>query len=344
MKAVQHAAHGGPEVLELVELEDPVPGPLDVVVEVRCAALNRLDLLQREGPALLPGFQLPHVAGMDLAGVVVARGDGVGDGPAIGDRVVVKAGVHCGECAACRRGEDRRCSRVEVIGGSRAGGYAERCLVPASHAFSLPDHVGFEEAATIPTTLSTAWRALVDTGKVQAGESVVIHGPGSGVSVVGIQLAKRAGATVVVTGRSEDKLERARKLGADHVLNEGDPGLVQAVWELTEGRGADLVLNHVGPKLFPLSVALLGLEGRLVHCGTTTGARVEIELPPLYHMGIQVLGAGPQSYRGFGEMLSHYWKGSYEAVVDSRFALAEAAAAQERLASGHAFGKVLLYP
>ncbi len=343
MKAVQHAAHGGLEVLELVDLPDPGPGPRDVVVEVHCAALNRLDLLQREGPALLPGFRLPHVAGMDVAGVVVARGSEV-DAPGLGDRVVVKAGVHCGECAACRRGEDRRCGAVQVIGGSRPGGYAERCLVPASHAFLLPDHVGFEEAATVPTTLSTAWRALIDTGRVRAGEVVVIHGPGSGVSVVGIQLAKHAGATVIVTGRSEEKLERARKLGADHVLGERDPGLVDTVRELTGGRGADLVLNHVGPALFPLSVAVLGMEGRLVHCGTTTGARVELNLPSLYHMGIQVLGAGPQGYRGFADMLAHYWEGSYEAVVDSRFPLAEAAAAQERLASGEAFGKVLLCP
>lgn len=343
MKAVHHAAHGGPEVLEVVDLPDPDPGPRDVVVEVRCTALNRLDLLQREGPALLPGFSLPHVAGMDLAGVVVARGSEV-DTPALGDRVVVKAGVHCGGCPSCRRGEDRRCREVRVIGGSRPGGYAERCLVPATHAFALPDHVGFDEAAAVPTALSTAWRALVDTARIQAGEVVVIHGPGSGVSTVGIQLAKHAGATVIVTGRSGEKLERARKLGADHVLNEKDPGLVGAVRALTGGRGADVVLNHVGPALFATSVAVLGMDGRLVHCGTTTGARVELDLPALYHMGIRMLGAGPQSYRGFAEMLGHYWAGSYEAVVDSRFPLAEAAAAQARLASGDAFGKVLLCP
>lgn len=343
MKAVQHAAHGGPEVLDLVTMPDPDPGPGDVVVAVRSAALNRLDLLQREGPALLPGFGLPHVPGMDVAGEVVAAGREV-DAVSVGDRVVAKAGVHCGRCPACRRGDDRRCPNVEVIGGSRPGGYAELCRVPATHAFRLPDGVSFDEAATVPTTLATAWRALVETARVRPGEVVVIHGPGSGVSVVGIQVAKRAGATVVVTGRSDEKLERARRLGADHVCNEGDPHLVDAVWALTDGRGADVVLNHVGAALFPRSVAMLGMDGRLVHCGTTTGAVVELELPRLYQMGIQVLGSGPQGYRGFAQMLAHYWSGGYEAVVDSRFPLREAAAAQARLASGDAFGKVLLCP
>lgn len=343
MKAVQHAVHGGPDVLGVVELPDPAPGPGDVVVEVRCAAVNRLDVLQRQGPALLPGFQLPHVAGMDVAGVVVDRGNEV-DAPDLGARVVVKAGIHCGVCAACRSGDDRRCRQIGVIGGNRPGGYAERCLVPASHVFLLPDHVGFEEAATVPTTLSTAWRALFESAHLTAGEVLVVHGPGSGVSVVAIQLAKHAGATVVVTGRSDEKLERARKLGADYALNEGDPGLVDAVWELTGGRGADVVLNHVGPALFPVSIGVLGVEGRLVHCGTTTGARVTLDLPDLYHMGIQVLGAGPQSYHGFAPMLDHYWAGGYETVVDSRFPLVEAAAAQERLASGDVFGKVVLCP
>jgi NADPH:quinone reductase-like Zn-dependent oxidoreductase len=343
VRAVQHAEHGGIDVLELVELPDPVPGAGEVVVAVRSAALNRLDLLQREGPPLLPGFRLPHVPGMDVAGEVAAVGRSV-RGLAEGDRVVVKPGVHCGTCAACRQGDDRRCTGIRVIGGSLPGGYAERCLVPATHAFAIPDGVHFDDAATVPTAFSTAWRAIVDTAAVRQGETVVVHGPGSGVTIAAVQLAKQSGARVIVTGRSEAKLRRATAVGADHVVLHGDVPMEEAVRDLTGGRGADVVFDHVGPASFGASVRMLGLEGRLAHCGTTTGSRVEINLPYLYHMGIRILGVGPQSHRSFVAMLDHYWSGSYDAVVDSRYPLEKAADAQARLDAGDVFGKVLLQP
>ena len=343
MRVVQHATFGGPEVLEMVEVPDPDPGPGEVVVAVGAVALNRLDVLQRQGPPLLPGFSLPHVAGMDVAGRVVDVGSEV-DGPVVGTRVVVKPGIHCGTCAACRQGDDRRCRAVQVVGGSRWGGYADYCVVPASQTFALPVHVEVDEAAAVPTALSTAWRAIVETAKTGPGDTVVIHGPGSGVSIFAVQLAKQAGATVVVTGRSAAKLERARLLGADHVVSETGGSMVEAVFDLTGGRGAEVVLNHVGSALFPASLAMLGFDGRLVVCGTTTGTTVELSLPRVYHSGLSVLGAGPQSYASFAAMLDAYWTGGFEAVVDGVFPLEEAALAQERLESGAAFGKILLHP
>jgi NADPH:quinone reductase-like Zn-dependent oxidoreductase len=342
MRVVQHAVFGGPEVLETVEVPDPRPGPAEVVVAVRAAALNRLDVLQREGPPLLPGFSLPHVAGMDVAGEIAAVGTGVE--LELGSRVVVKPGIHCGKCPACMRGHEHRCAAMQVVGGSRRGGYADLCVVPASHVFALPAHVEFDHAACAPTALSTAWRAIVKTAEVRAGDAVVIHGPGSGVSIFAVQLAKRAGATVIVTGRSASKLERIRSLGADHVVSETEGSMVESVFELTDGRGADVVLNHVGSALFPASLAMLGFDGRLVVCGTTTGASVELQLPRLYHSSLRLLGVGPQSYASFVEMLDSYWAGGFEAVVDSRFPLEEAALAQERLESGDSFGKILLHP
>ncbi|HTX63987.1 MAG TPA: zinc-binding dehydrogenase, partial [Acidimicrobiales bacterium] len=294
-------------------------------------------------PPLLPGFSLPHVAGMDVAGEIVETGTGVRS-PAPGTRVVVKPGVHCGACPACTRGDDRRCAAIRVIGGSRWGGYADFCVVPASHVFELPDDVDFEGAACVPTALSTAWRAIVETGRVGPDDTVVVHGPGSAVSHFAVQLAKRAGATVVVTGRSMAKLERVRTLGADHVVSETEGSMVDVVFDLTDGRGADVVFNHVGSALFPASLAMLGLDGRLVVCGTTTGAKVELPLPRLYHAGLRVLGAGPQSYGSFIGMLESFWTGGLEAVVDSRFPLESAALAQERLESGETFGKILLVP
>lgn len=344
MRAVQHSVHGGTEVLEVVEVPSPSCGPRDVVVAVRATALNRLDILQRIGPPLIPGFRFPHVAGLDVAGDVVEIGSDV-DGLAKGDRVVVKPGIECGRCRGCRSGDDRLCTSVQVIGGSLPGGYAELCRVPATHAFLVPDDVGYDHAACVPTALSTAWRAIVETADVQSGEVVVIHGPGSGVSIAAVQLAKRAGATVVVTGRSEAKLQRIAKLGADHVV--ADDGLVPAaeqVRDITGGRGADVVFNHVGAALFDASVEMLAIGGRLVHCGTTTGSKVEIDLPSLYQKGIGILGVGPQSYAGFAAMLQRYWESGSPLAIDSSFHLVEAARAQERLDSGEVFGKVLLHP
>jgi NADPH:quinone reductase-like Zn-dependent oxidoreductase len=343
VKAVWHAVHGGPEVLQLVDLPDPVPDPHQVVVEVRAAGLNRLDILQRSGPPLLPGFRLPHVPGMDITGVVAATGSSV-EGVETGTRVVVKPGIHCGRCDWCSRGHDRLCTSVQVTGGTSPGGYAEYCVVPASHVFALPEGVSFEEAATIPTAVSTAWRALVQTAQVRAGDFVVIHGPGSGVSVAAVQIAKHAGATVIVTGRSDGKLRRALEVGADHVVNEAAPDLVDEVKSLCAGCGADVVLNRVGPALFDLSIQLLRPDGRLVHCGTTTGTAVTLHLPYLYHAGIQILGVGPQGYADFAAMLERCWNERYVAVIDSCFPLEHAADAQVRLDSGEVFGKVLLCP
>lgn len=343
MKAVRHASFGGPEVLEVVELRDPAPESDEVVVQVRCAAVNRLDILQREGPPLLPGFLLPHIPGMDIAGVVASVGSSVRD-VEVGSRVLVKPGIHCGHCGACADGEDRLCPEVKVIGGTRPGGYAECCVVPATHVFTIPERVSFEEAATLPTVLSTAWRAVVQTAKVKEGEYVVVHGPGSGVTIAAVQIAKRAGATVIVTGRSERKLEFVRKLGAHHVFNEADPAIVEQVRRACGGKGAHVVVNHVGPSLFDLSLRLLRPDGRLAHCGTTTGKRVEIDLPSLYHAGIAILGVGPQGYKEFATMLDEHWGSPYEAVIDSCYTLDQAADAQMRLDSGEAFGKVLICP
>jgi len=344
MKAVQHSAHGGTEVLEVVELPAPACGPMEVVVAVRATALNRLDILQRIGPPLIPGFSLPHVAGLDVAGDVAEVGPEV-DGLVVGDRVVVKPGIECGRCRACQSGDDRHCTNIQVVGGSLPGGYAELCRVPATHAFVLPDDVGYDEAATVPTALSTAWRAIVDTANVQAGEIVVVHGPGSSVSIAAVQLAKEAGATVVVTGRSVAKLQRILELGADHVVvDDGIAHLADRVREISGGRGVDVVFNHVGASLFGESIGMLAMEGRLVHCGTTTGSRVEIDLPSLYQRGIGILGVGPQSYAGFEAMLRHHWENAGPAVIDSCFPLVEADKAQERLDTGDVFGKVLLHP
>jgi NADPH:quinone reductase-like Zn-dependent oxidoreductase len=343
VRAALHRVHGGPEVLEVTEVPDPRPGPRDVLLRVRASALNRLDVLQREGPALLPGFSLPHIAGMDVAGEVVEVGAEV-DRPRVGERVVVNPALHCGTCALCTTGSDAFCPDVKVVGGNHPGGYAELAVVPASHVYPIPDGVSYEEAATIPTIWSTAWHALVPVARLQVGEWVLVHAAASGVSTAGIQLARKMGARVIATAGSERKLEFARKLGADVVVNNRTDDFVAAAREATGGRGVDVVFDHVGPALFQQSLFALRIRGRMVFCGSTTGVDATFNLPHAYHFGIRLLGADPYSYAEFADMLDYYWTAGFEAVIDSEFALDEVADAQRKMERGDVVGKIVLRP
>jgi NADPH:quinone reductase-like Zn-dependent oxidoreductase len=343
MKAVLHRAFGGPDVLEYVELPDPSPGRGEVLVEVRATALNRLDVLQRQGPALLPGFTLPHIAGMDVAGVVAATGAGVATVD-VGDRVLVNPAVHCGECEACLSGDDAFCPAVKVVGGNHPGGYAELVVVPATHVHTIPAAMGFEEAAAFPTTWSTAWHALVATARLQIGEWVMVHAAGSGVSVAAIQLAKRMGANVLATAGSAPKLDLATRLGADAVVNNRTGDIVGAAKEVTGGTGVDVVFDHVGPSLFQPSLFALRTRGRMVFCGTTTGTDATFNLPYAYHFGLQLLGADPYSFAEFGRMIDYVLAGGFDPVIDRAYPLSDAPAAQARLETGDVLGKVVLVP
>jgi NADPH:quinone reductase-like Zn-dependent oxidoreductase len=343
VKAVLHHGHGGPEALTYEELPDPWLGPGDALVEVRASALNHLDVLQRQGPALLPGFSLPHIAGMDVAGVVAAVGPEV-EGLDIGTRVLVDPAIPCGVCPACRIGDDAMCPNTLVVGGNRPGGYAELCAVPARQLVRLPDRVDFEEAATIPTVYSTAWHALVDRGKLRIGEVLLVHAAGIGVTIAAIQIAKRCGATVIATSASDEKLALAAKIGADFTINNRTEDIVAACRKATGGRGVDIVFDHVGPAFFEQSIRSLRPRGRMVFCGTTSGTSATFNLTYAYHFGITLLGLDPYSAPEFAAMLEFYWGAGFEPVIDSRFPLAEARAAHGRLESGVAFGKILLVP
>src|SRR5579871_1443825 len=343
MKAVLHRTFGGTDVLELADVPDPSPGPGEVLVEVRATGLNRLDVLQRQGPALLPGFVLPHIAGMDVAGSIAAVGPGV-TSVHVGDRVVVNPALQCGTCELCVSGQDAFCPSVKVVGGNHPGGYAELVAVPATHVHALPAAMSFEEAAAYPTTCSTAWHALATTARLQIGEWVMVHAAGSGVSVAAIQLAKRMGAHVIATAGSAAKLELATRLGADAVVNNRTGDVVGAAKEVTGGRGVDVVFDHVGPALFQASLFALRAQGRMVFCGTTTGTDATFNLPYAYHFGLRLLGADPYSFAEFGEMIDYVLAGGFDPVIDRTYPLADTAAAQDRLEAGDVLGKVVLVP
>jgi NADPH:quinone reductase-like Zn-dependent oxidoreductase len=341
MRAAIHYEHGGVDVVRIEEIPDPQCGPGEVLIAVRAAGLNRLDLLQREGPALIPGFSLPHIAGMDVAGDVVKVGFGV-ENLAVGDKVVVNPALHCGECPVCLSGDDGMCPTTRVIGGNHPGGFAEWCVVPATHVYRIPAGIDYVRACAMPTNYSTAWHALVVTGRLAIGETVMIHGAGSGISMAAVQIAKRAGARVIVTSGSDGKLEAAQRVGADVLINHRTSNLVEQARAATEGRGVDMVLDHVGPALFQQSIFSIRAHGRLVFCGTTTGTEASINLPFTYHFGISLLGADPYRYAEFEQMLAYCWQ--FEPVIDSEFPLSDIHAAMQRMERGESIGKIVVRP
>jgi NADPH:quinone reductase-like Zn-dependent oxidoreductase len=344
VKAVLYRSHGGPDVLEHVDVADPEPGEHDVVVQVGACALNRLDVVQRNGWYTMPGFALPHIAGMDVAGTVVAVGSAV-DSVAVGDRVVVDpsmAGVPEGSKLA---GRGDIYGELGIIGATADGGYAERCLAPATHVFKVPDSMSIEHASTFPTCYLTAAHALFAVGGLTAGETVMIHAAGSGVSVAAIQLAKAAGATVLATAGSDDKLERARSIGADHVCNNRTGDVAAFGREVTAGRGVDMVFDHVGTALFGPSLFAIGIGGRLVNCGNTSGDSATIpSLGYLFHSAIKILGSGPYEPHEFGPAWQQFCDGDFTVAIEREYPLAEAAAAQDQMLAGDLFGKILLRP
>ena len=361
MRAVRHHVHGGLDTLVVDEIPIPEPGPGEALVRVSACSLNHLDVLQRRGPALIPGFALPHTAGMDVAGVVEAIGSsgrggsggsgddvgvGVGSdgGVAVGTRVVVNPAVPCGDCPACRSGRDGQCPSAAVIGATRPGGYADYVLAPIANLYPVPDGRELTEAAVLPTIWLTAHHALHVTGRAAAGESVLVHAGGSGVSTAAIQLARAAGLRVLSTVSRADKADYVRQLGADVVIDTSREDTVARVREATDGRGVDLVLDHVGPATWASGIYSLAPRGRLVFFGNTTGNVVETDIVYAYHFGLQLLGSDPYDRAEFGPVLDQYWAGEFVTPIDSEFALTDARAAQEHLESRRATGKIVLLP
>jgi NADPH:quinone reductase-like Zn-dependent oxidoreductase len=344
MKAVLYHRSGGPEVLEHVDVPDPQPGPVDVVVDVVATALNRLDIVQRNGWYHMPGFTFPHIAGMDVAGIVSEVGSEV-DSVRVGDRVVVDPSLSGVDDRSKLGGRGDLFGELGIIGATADGGYAERCLVPASHVHHVPDSLTLEDAATFPTCFVTATHGLFEVGGLQAGETVLVHAAGAGVSTAAIQLAKAAGATVLATAGTDEKCERALGLGADHVLNNRTGDITGWARELTAGTGVDLVFDHVGTALFGPSLFALGVHGRLVTCGNSSGDEATIpSLGYVFHAGIRILGSDPYRPEEFAPAWRTFCEGDFQVVVDAVLPLAAAADAQHKMLTNDLFGKILLTP
>src|SRR5215470_11535266 len=340
MKAIVFRQHGGPEVLEYTNVPEPSIQANEVLVRVRACALNHLDLWVRGG---LPNVQipLPHIPGSDVAGEIAQVGAQVTTVRA-GQKVVLAPGVACGKCAACVAGRDNECRQFTNLGYMIDGGCAEFVRVPEVNCLPYPENLSFEEAAAVPLVFQTAWHMLVRRAELQPGEDVLVLGAGSGVGSAAIQIAKFFGARVIATAGADEKLEKARELGADHTVNHKSQKIRDEVRRITNKRGVDVVFEHVGTATWEDSLASLAPAGRLVTCGATTGYDAKVDLRFLFSRQLSLLG----SYMGTKSELHTVVKlvaaGRLKPVVDRVFPLAEAAAAHAYLESGAQFGKVVL--
>jgi NADPH:quinone reductase-like Zn-dependent oxidoreductase len=335
-------SHGGPEVLRLEELPDAVDGPGLVLVRVEAVALNHLDIWVRQG---WPGLKLafPHVLGSDVAGVVEAVGPGV-TGIRSGDQVLVNPGLSCGRCRECLSGRDNLCRGYAILGEHVPGGYAEQLAVPAQNIVPKPPGLSFEEAACVPLVFLTAWHAIVARADLRPGETILVHAGGSGVGSAAIQIAKLLGARVLTTAGTDEKCEKALKLGADHAINYEKEDFLAAVKKITDKRGADVVFEHVGKFTWEKSILALTGGGRVVTVGATTGYDPPTDLRHVFYRQLSVLGSTMGSKGELLEVLKFVEQGRLRPILDRVVPLADAAKAQVLLADRAQFGKVVLKP
>jgi zinc-binding alcohol dehydrogenase/oxidoreductase len=323
VKAIRIHEDGGPEVLRYEDAPDPSPAPGEVLIALKAASLNHLDIWLRRG---LPSAPKPRILGADGAGVIVGLGEGV-DRFAEGDEVVINPGLDEG---------------AKIVGEHMDGTHAELITLPAEYVYSLPDGLSFEESAAFPLVFETAYRMLVTRAGLQEGEWVFVWGIGSGVATASLQIAKALGARVIVTSSSDEKLERARELGADATVNHAEADVAAAVREATDRHGADIVVEHVGESTWKTSLQVAAAGARVTVCGATSGPNPPANLHRIWWKQLTVLGStmGTQEdFRGVYDLVS---SGRAKPVVDRVFPLEEAAAAHEHLEAGRQLGKVVL--
>jgi NADPH:quinone reductase-like Zn-dependent oxidoreductase len=321
VRAVRIHEDGGPEVLRYEDAPDPVPTSGEVLIELRAASLNHLDLWIRKG---LPSVPKPRILGADGAGVVVS-----GDGFASGDRVVINPGLDHGD------------GRITVVGEHMDGTHAELIAVPQEQVYAIPDGLGFEVAAAFPLVFETAYRMLVTKAALLEEEWVLVWGIGGGVSTASLAIAKALGANVIVTSGSNEKLEHARELGADAAFNHDTDDVVAGVKELTGG-GAHVVVDHVGEATWQRSLDAARPAGRVCVCGATTGPNPPAQLHRIWWKQLTVYGSTMGSKEDFEAVYGLVASGRAVPVVDAVFPLAEAATAHERLEAGEQLGKIVL--
>lgn len=339
MKAALFHTQGGPEVLRVEDVPTPEPGEGEVLVHVRAAALNRLDLKAREGrPEVDP---MPHIGGLDVVGEIASLGPGV-TGWKTGERVVIVPLVSCGECALCRSGDTALCPEQRVFGFQTQGGFAEYTVAPAANLVRVPQGVADASLAAVPTAYLTAWRMVVTRGGLKRGETALIHSVGGGVASAALRIVKRFGGRAIVTASADDKLERARQLGADATVNYRERDVVAAVREWTNGRGVDLVLETVGASTWETSLASVGINGRVVTCGVTSGSVAPTNIRHLYQRQTTILGSTLGNRSELESVVALVAQGAFEPDIAAVLPLDDIRAAHEMLEARAVYGKIVL--
>lgn len=340
MKAVVFQEHGGVDRLQYEDVTLPVCKPHEVLVRVKACALNHLDIWIRQG---IPAYQipLPHISGSDVAGIVERVGEQV-TAPSPGQAVFVSPGLSCWRCDFCLSGRDNLCPSFKILGAQENGGYAEFVTVPALNVIPIPHGLGFEEAAAFPLVSVTAWHMLFPLAGLRPGETALIMGGGSGVGCMAIQMAKLVGARVITTVGSDEKMAKAKNIGADSVINHTLENVADRIKSLTEGKGVDVVIEHIGLQAWNHCVMAMAKGGRLVTCGATTGGEVALDLRAVFSRQLVFKGSYMGTRAELQTAAQLIGRGQLRPVVDRVFPLAEARAAQEHLLNRRVFGKVVL--
>lgn len=340
MKAIVYTQHGGSEVVRMQEMPTPTIGPGDVLVRVRAAALNHIDLWVRQG---LPRLHLafPHIPGADGAGVVEAVGSAV-TRVRPGEEVLLSPGVSCGVCPSCVAGQDNLCDRYSILGEHRHGTYAEFVNVPEANILPKPEQLTFQEAASMPLVFLTAWNMLVTNARLRVGETVLIWGAGSGVGSAGIQISKLFGAYVIAVSGSRWKLDKAMALGADVGIDYREADVLEEVRRLTGKRGVDVVFDHVGAATWQTGIKALTRGGRLVTCGATAGAEAPTDIRYIFGRRLSIYGTWMGAKGELLDLMRAVESGRLKPVVHQVFPWQEAAQALAVMERREHFGKIVL--
>ncbi|MCA9932273.1 MAG: alcohol dehydrogenase catalytic domain-containing protein [Ardenticatenaceae bacterium] len=343
MKALVFHEHGDLNQTAVANIPQPEIGPNDVLLQVKAAALNRLDLWVLAGwPGL--NLKLPHVMGSDGAGIVAAVGADV-QNVQVGDRVAVNPTVSCGQCAYCQSGRDNMCDHFAILGEHLDGFAAEYTAVPAKNLIPLPDHIPFEAAAAASLVYVTAWHSLITVGKLQAGESVLVVGAGGGVNTAVIQIAKLAGANpIYVVGSNADKLARAQELGADVLINRQEENWGKAIFKATNRQGVDVVVDNVGAATYHASLRSLKKGGRLLTVGNTSGPKFELDNRLIFGKHLQILGSTMGPHSDYVKVMEMVFNGRLHPVIDTIYPLQNGPTALQHLQDGDVAGKLVLIP
>jgi NADPH:quinone reductase-like Zn-dependent oxidoreductase len=342
MSAVVLRAHGGPEVLQVETMATPEAGPGQVRIAVAAVALNHLDLwVRRGGPAF--HLEYPHRLGSDIVGVIDQVGPGV-QGLAVGQKAVVQPGLSCGRCAACLGGQDNLCRHYRILGENAQGGYCQYLVVPEANVAPYPERLDFPQAAASILPFLTAWQMVVRKAAVAPGDVLLVQGAGSGIGVAAIQIGKLFGARVITTVSSAAKIDRAKELGADEVIDTSSADFAAVCRALTGKRGVDAVIEHIGGATLTGSIKAVRNGGKIVTCGATASPVVELDMRHIFFRQLQLLGSTMGSKADLLAVLTHIASGRLHPVVHSVLPLAQAAEAHRLLESRTVFGKVVMTP